>query len=109
MQPNKSEPAMTAFARFAPLLRKAGFRKAWDSRGGGVRVVEWEKVCPDGRTLKCQIWADGNHRISHEWKGCMDTLPTDFTDEGGLYVAMLKESNRIDSRHYAAKVTRHDR
>lgn len=87
---------MTAFALFAWPLRRAGFRKTWDSRSGGVRIIEWRRDDSDGRTLVCQIWADGKHRINHEWVGCSDTLPTDFTDKAGLALAIEHEATRTD-------------
>lgn len=86
----------TPFAQFAPLLRRDGFRKIWDSRAGGVRVIEWRREQPDGRTLICQIWSDGHHRISHAWVGCSDTKPTDFDTEAGLAAAIQHESTRTD-------------
>lgn len=89
----------TPFRRFAPCLRRVGFRKKWDSRAGGVRVAEWTREEPDGRTLVCQLWADGQHRISHEWVGCTNTHPTDFEDEDGLAIAIHHEATRTDN-HY---------
>ncbi len=90
---------MSTFAKFAPLLRKAKFRKTWTSRAGGVRIDEWKREEPDGRTLVCQLWADGEHRINHEWVGCSDTVPTDFADEQGFAAAVQRESTRTDGRY----------
>lgn len=90
---------MSAFALFAPALRRARFRKTWDSRSGGTRVAEWQRDEPDGRTLLCQIWADGRHRLSHEWVGCSDTTPTGFQTETELRAAIQCETTRVDS-HY---------
>ena len=92
-------PARTAFELFAPLLIRARFRKTWDSRSGGVRVIEWRRDESDGRTLVCQIWADGKHRISHEWVGCSDTAPTDFETEAGLATAIQHETARTDGKY----------
>jgi hypothetical protein len=89
----------TAFALFAPILRRAGFRKSWDSRSGGTRVAEWRREELDGRTLLCQIWEDGRHRLNHEWLGCSDTRPTDFETEAGLATAIQHETTRADSRY----------
>lgn len=89
----------TPFARFASPLRQLGFKKQWDSRGGGVRTAQWSRDEPDGRTLLCQIWGDGRHRINHEWVGCSDTAPTDFTTEDGLAAAIQRETTRTDSRY----------
>lgn len=89
----------TAFARFSGPLRRAGFRKTWESRAGGVRVVEWRREERDGRTLVCQVWADGGHRISHEWLGCSDTLPTEFFDEAGMTAAIEREASRTDGSY----------
>lgn len=89
----------TAFEIFSrPLLRLA-FRKKWDSRAGGVRVSEWKREEEDGRTLVCQIWEDGKCRLSHEWLGCSDTVPTDFSDEEELVKAIEYETIRKDSRY----------
>lgn len=90
---------VSTFARFAPLLRRAGFRKEYDSRSGGCRTVEWTRQEPDGRLLNCQLWADGGHRVSHSWIGCSDTLPTSFRTEKGLADAIERERTRIDSRY----------
>jgi len=90
---------MTAFMVFAPLLRRAGFRKKWASRAGGARVAEWCREEPDGRTLVCQIWEDGRHRLNHEWCGCSDTRPTDFKTEDELAAAIQRETTRGDSRY----------
>lgn len=90
---------MTAFEQFAPLLRRAGFRKKWDSRSGGVRVSSWLRQEPDGRTLDCQIWSDGQHGLSHNWVGCSNTPPTDFTTEGELAIAIRHEATRTDNTY----------
>jgi hypothetical protein len=90
---------MTAFAQFAMPLRRAGFRKTWDSRSGGTRVAEWRREEGDGRTLLCQISADGAHRVNHEWCGCCDTAPTDFRTEAEFTAAIAHEATRLDSRY----------
>lgn len=90
---------MTTFGLFAWPLRRAGFRKTWATRSGGARMVEWRRDDPDGRTLVCQLWEDGNHTISHEWVGCSDTHPTGFTTETGLTAAIEREATRTDGRY----------
>lgn len=100
---------MSEFANFAWPLRRAGFRKIWDSRSGGIRVAEWRREDPDGRTLVCQIWEDGKHRVSNEWVGCTDTAPTEFTNEAEMTIAVEREATRLDNKyrdpnkHYAQK------
>ncbi len=89
----------TTFGRFAWPLRRAGFRKTWDSRAGGARMVEYRRDDPDGRTLICQLWDDGRHRISHNWLGCSKTVPSGFTTEDELTLAVEREATRTDS-HY---------
>lgn len=91
--------AASPFARFAWPLRQAGFRKTWETRSGGARMCEWRREQPDGRTLVCQIWEDSRHRISHEWVGCSDTTPTNFTTEAELTAAIDREATRTDGRY----------
>lgn len=89
----------TQFALFAPILRRLRFSKIWDSRSGGIRVAEWRRDEPDGRTLLCQIGDTGSHRLSHEWVGCGDTAPTYFNTESQLALAIQCETTRTDSRY----------
>lgn len=89
---------MSTFARFAPLLRRERFRLTYSSRSnGGFR--EWKRDEPDGRTLVVQLWASGEHRIAHEWEGCMDTPPTSFSDESNVFDAIERERTRADSTY----------
>ena len=90
---------MSQFARFAPLLRREGFRKTWTSKAGGARTDEWRRDEPDGRTLIAQLWEDGGHRLNHEWAGCSNTAPTDFKTENQLRAAIKVETTRLDSRY----------
>lgn len=80
-------------------LREAGFRKAWDSRAGGVRTIEWRREEADGRTLHARINEDGRHSVSHSWLGCADTLPTPFEGAHGLDAAIAREAVRMDGRY----------
>lgn len=90
---------MTVFALFAPLLRRARFRKTWDTRAGGLRTTEWRREEPDGRTLVCHISEDGQHSLSHSWLGCGDTMPTYFKAPEDLAAAIESETTRADSRY----------
>lgn len=89
----------STYARFAPLLRRLGFRKTYSSTAGGQGMREWKREEPDGRTLVVQLWGSGQHRISHDWVGCSDTRPTSFADEGGMVEAIEIERARADSKY----------
>lgn len=79
-------------------LRKSRFKKTWTTRAGDCRMDEWKREEPDGRTLICQLWHDGAHRMTHEWCGCSDTKPTSFVNEQQLEAAIVHESTRKDSK-----------
>jgi hypothetical protein len=86
------------FAAFAPILRRLGFRKTWESVAGGMSLREWKRDEPDGRVLVLQLWESGRHRISHDWCGCSDTTPTGFKTEAELHTAIEHERARMDSK-----------
>ncbi len=92
---------MSEFAKFAPLLRKRGFKKDWDSRSGGIRIVEWVKHVGE-RKIRVQVWAHGTHRASHSIRGRATTYPTQFVDEVTLCDALSREENRRDNLNLTA-------
>lgn len=89
--------AQTTFQVFSPLLRAAGFRKTYDSRSGGCRVVEYSRRVGDNRVIDVQLWSDGGHRASHWIGGRMTTVATEFDSPEGLAVAIERESARTDN------------
>jgi hypothetical protein len=98
---------MSEFILFTRLLREAGFRKTYQSRAGGAEIREWRREDADGRTLVCQLWQGGNHRITHEWCGCSNTPPTLFNDKLGFRDAILREALRTDGK-YRDPMSHHD-
>jgi len=76
-------------------LRKAGFHKAYDSRAGGMRVVQFERT-HGRRTLQVQLWDDGQHRATHSLDGVMDTAPTNFEGLTEMEKAIWNEMVRMD-------------
>lgn len=103
---------MSPFALFAPHLRKLGFHKTWSSSAGGERMTEWKRNEPDDeqtipRTLTVQIWANGDHRVTHDCyrdperrRGGCSTVPTSFSNPGELRAAIEIERTRIDNSIY---------
>ena len=95
---------MSEFEKFAPLLRKRGFKKDWDSRAGGIRIAGWTKHAGE-REVRVQIWADGNHRVSHSIRNRATTHPTQFNDEASMDDALSWEENRRDNLNLATSAT----
>lgn len=84
-------------------LRRLRFEDTWDSLGGGCRMVEYTLV-RGARKLIAQLWADGQHRLSHfhdnfSAHGCMCTDPTHFFDTTTLRAAVRRELTRSDHKH----------
>lgn len=77
--------------------RGLGYKKTWETRAGGCRMTEYSKVSIGGRLITLQFWADGKHRISHTYKGLMDTAPTYFTTYDGFVEADRIERTRMDN------------
>lgn len=92
----------TTFQVFAPILRRMGFKRQWISRAGGEKCIEYRRVNDDCRALDVQLWASGNHRISHWIGGVMDTKPTGFASHEELIAAVQHESSRTDNKRYKA-------
>jgi hypothetical protein len=69
--------------------------KAYDSRYGGIRVVEFQCQVTPTRLLVVQFWGDGNHRVSFYESGSMRTPPTDFTDTASMLSAIAVETTRV--------------
>lgn len=103
---------MSQFALFAPHLRKLGFRKTCSSSAGGERMTEWKRDEPDDqqtipRTLTVQIWAKGDHRVTHDCyrdqerrHGGCSTVPTSFNNPAELRAAVEVERTRTDNDIY---------
>ena len=74
--------------------KKAFWVFDFDSRAGGVRVVQIRYVVSGERNLHIQPWDDGNHRVSMEYRGRQATLPTSFTDVEDMLKAIQFERMR---------------
>lgn len=81
--------------RYSMALRKFGFSQSYDSRAGGMRVVEFERT-QGRRTLRVQLWDDGKHRASHSLDGRADTEPTGFEGLTEMEKAIRHEMIRMD-------------
>lgn len=81
--------------RYSMALRKFGFSQSYDSRAGGMRVVQFERT-QGRRTLQVQLWDDGKHRATHSLDGIMDTAPTNFEGLTEMERAIRIEMTRMD-------------
>lgn len=78
---------------FTDALRKNGvWRKDYDSRSGGVRVVQFVRRVNLHRFLELQLWDGGQHRISFMEDGRMSTPPTPFKTVPEMLKAIEIES-----------------
>jgi hypothetical protein len=82
---------------FHRILRQDGFILDYDSRAGGIRVIEWIKQINFVRQIRVQLWGDGQHRATHSISGNENTHPTYFTDIFGMRSAIETESIRQDN------------
>lgn len=81
--------------RYSMALRKMGFLKAFDSREGGCRVVQFEHLFGN-RKVDVQLWEDGEHRVSHMLNGRGSTAPTPFDGLTEMEQAIRREVSRKD-------------
>lgn len=86
-------------SRFIRQLRKLGFTVDFDTCAGGTRTIQFGKLVDTRRKVIVQLWGDGGHRATHEFKGCSDTRPTDFTALDGMDSAIKQESTRTDGKY----------
>lgn len=91
--------AASQFAQWAPVLRRLGFRKQWDSRWGGVRQAAWTRSEADGRQIEVRLCESGRHSAHHSWEGCSDTVPTGWQNEQELHAAIEHERTRMDGTY----------
>jgi hypothetical protein len=81
------------------LRRQGGWKRAYESRAGGVRLVAFEKWVNSRRKLELQLWADGRHRVTFMWyttktRDRMSTSPSDFESVTGMITAIAAETRR---------------
>src|SRR6266404_166964 len=74
---------------------KARWEREWDSRAGGVRCVKFRWQVDHWRILHLQLWGDGRHRVSMEWRGRQATPPTDFQSVTQMHSAIAYEKTRV--------------
>lgn len=90
---------------FTHVLRKNGFELDFRSRSGGTTVTQFKKRSGN-RELHVQLWADGNHRVSHgtyskiNGRDCLHetTRPTDFKTVAKMKAALVFEWNRSSTK-----------
>lgn len=83
---------------YAAALKSMGFRKEWETRGGGIRTIQYRRVAND-RTISVQLWEDGKHRATHGINGCEMTTPSGFRSIYGMRKSVMREAARTDNRY----------
>lgn len=89
----------TVFQKYGIELRKLQFKKTFDTRAGGCRCCSYEKTIDAVRTLDLQVWADGQHRVTHNIRGCTATTPTEFHNIAQMHTAIAHETTRTDNKY----------
>lgn len=97
------KPVFTIRPYTDALRKQGGWRKDYESRAGGDRLVIFDKWVSANRKLELQLADTGNHRVSFwiytdKYSGRMSTPPTYFQG-----VAAMRRAIDVETRRKPAK------